>query len=115
MIQIITSLFFLAVLGYVAYVIWAEYKKAPAELTKVQKFWLAMRESGTIFWNKFVIILAAVVAQLDNLADLLNMPQLKDYINLALSNPKTVALIMLVISSVTIMVRMRPGSKDPLR
>lgn len=115
MIQTATTLFFLAVLGYVAWTIYSAYRKAPDSGSRMDRLWVAMKDSGTIFWNKFVVILAAVVAQLDNLADFLNMPQLKDYINLALSNPKTVALIMLLISTVTIVARMRPGSKDPLR
>lgn len=111
---IITSGFFLIVLVYVVWTVWREYREETTG-TVYDRIWAAMKDSGTIFWNKFVILLAAVVAQLDNIADFLNMPQLKDYVNLALGNPKTVALVMLLISSVTIVARMRPGSKDPLR
>ena len=114
MIHIITSLFFVAVLGYVLYTIWTQYKQEPADLSPYDKLWAAMKDSATIFWSKFVIILAALVAQLDNIADFFNMPELKNYINLALGNPKTVALIMMVISSLTIVARLRPKSKDPL-
>ena len=114
MFRLLTSLFFFGVLAYVLWTVWNEYRKQQ-DGTWMDKLWAAMKQSATIFWNKFVIILAAVVAQLDNIADFLNMPQLKDYINLALSNPKTVALIMLIISSISIFARLRPGSNDPLK
>ena len=114
MINTIASVFFFGVLGYVSWTVYREYKQETTGTT-YDRVWAAFKDSGTILWNKFIIVLAAVIAQLDNVADFFNMPELKNYINLALSNPKTVAIVMLGISSLTIVVRMRKGSNDPLR
>ena len=67
----------------------------------------AGRGSVTMVWSKFLIIIAAVVANLDGIADMAGQPQVKDYLNQAISNPKTLAWVMLGISLVTMFARAR--------
>lgn len=81
------------------------YSKADGSIWN--KMLAAGSQSATILWNKFTIVLAGLVGTLGDLADALGQPQIKDYLNQALGNPKLVASIMLAASIVTIAARAR--------
>ena len=102
-------LFSLALLALVGYGGWTFYKDYKDE--KVGSVWqravAAAQHSATMLWQKFCIVVAAVVAQLDNLADLFNAPEAKDFINTWLGNPKLIAAIMLAMATITIVARKR--------
>jgi thiol:disulfide interchange protein len=106
--QTIRFIFSIAVLLVAAWIIW----------TFVQAYWReqgstfdrllgAAQESATILWSKFTVIVAAIVAQLGDIADLIGQPEWKDAINVWLGNPKVVAGVMLAISVITITARKR--------
>ena len=99
---------------YVGYILWREYRKTDATKTRVARAVEAAKNSQTILWNQFVIIVSGIVSQIDNVADFFNMPQIKDFVDQWFT-PKTVAAIMLGIAVVSIRMRMRPASKDPLQ
>ena len=90
---------------YFVYDLVSRYKTATG--TTWQRILAAGHDSATMVWSKFLLVLAGIVANLDSLADLAGQPQVKEYIDLAVGNPKTVALIMLGISLVTMLARFR--------
>lgn len=71
----------------------------------------ACRDSATVLWNKVLIVAAGIVATLGDVADAIGQPQIKDYVNQALGNPKMVAAIMLGASFVSIVARTRTLGK----
>lgn len=71
------------------------------------RLWDAAYGSATKLWAKFVMLLAAIVANLDTAADILGMPEMRGHIDMLLGNPKIVAGIMLGISIVTLRARSR--------
>ena len=103
--RLLVDLFFLALLIVVGWQLAASYRRASGSTW--ERLLCAGRESATILWGKFCILLSGLIASLDSLADFLNMPELKTYIETALGNPKTVAGIMLVLSAVSIYARRR--------
>ena len=103
--RLLIDLFFLGLLIVVGFHLAAQYRKSSG--SRWERLLAAGRESATILWGKFCILLSALIASLDSLADFLNMPELKTYIEAALGNPKTVAAIMLVLSAVSIYARRR--------
>ena len=103
--RLLVALFFLGVFIVVGFPLVTQYRKAPG--TTWQRLLAAGRESATILWGKFCILLSGLLASLDSLADLLHMPELKSYFETALGNPKAVAGIMLAVSVVTIYARRR--------
>lgn len=98
---------------YVAYTFYSQYNKENAPTVWQRLLWTA-RDSATILWSKFVFVLSAVVAQLDNFADLLGLPELKDFINKWIGNPQVISGVMLAIAAITIYARTRPSSSNPL-
>ena len=67
----------------------------------------AGKDSATMLWGKFTIVLAGIVGNLDKVADFLGQPEVKTYIETALGNPKAVALAMVGIAAVTMWARLR--------
>ena len=92
-----------------AYVVWTIYSQYSKEVgTSVwSRLIAACRDSATILVAKLTAILAVVVAQLDNLADLFNAPEAKDFINQWVGNPKVISAIMLAITFLVFRARMR--------
>jgi hypothetical protein len=112
MLQVIRYTFdigILAVAAYFAYTVWDGYRDATG--TTWQRLLAGARSSATILWAKFCLVLAGLTGNLDTAADLLGQPDMKQYINAAIGNPKTVAIIMVVIPLVSILARRRtlPG------
>jgi hypothetical protein len=112
MLQVIRYTFdigILAVAAYFAYTVYDGYRDATG--TTWQRLLAGARSSATILWAKFCLILAGLVGNLDTLADALGQPEMKQYIADALGNPKAVAIVMLVISTVSFLARLRrlPG------
>lgn len=94
-----------SIAAYFIYNIYRLYRDATG--TVWQRFLAAGRESATMLWSKFIIILAGIVANLDYMADLIGQPGMKEYIDQLAGNPRTVAIVMLVISVVTMTARAR--------
>lgn len=63
--------------------------------------------SLTIAWGYFLAFAGAVMQALDSVADALGDPNLKDQISAAIGDAKTVGRILLGISIVTIIARLR--------
>jgi len=63
--------------------------------------------SLTIAWGYFLAFAGAVMQALDSMADALGDPNLKDQISAAIGDAKTVGRILLGISIVTIIARLR--------
>jgi len=91
--------------GYFGYTVYKGYRSATG--TVWQRLLAGARSSATMLWGKFAIALAAVVANLDHIADALGQPDAKQYIQDALGNPKAVAGVMLVITAISMWARMR--------
>jgi hypothetical protein len=102
----------LALIGFVCWTVYSQYRLTTG--TVFQRLLAGARNSATILWSKFVAVIALITMQLDNVADLLGSPELKEFINQWVGNPKTIAAVMLIISGVTIYARLRPGSSSPL-
>ncbi len=111
--QLIVALFTIYVV--VLYII--EYRQAGIDQpndTKLRRVFHAAYDSGTILWTKFCVVVAFVASQLDNIVDLLGAPELKDFINTWVGDPKVIAAIILSLTAVTYFARMRKGSQDPI-
>lgn len=111
---IVFSIAMLAIALYAAYIFYREWWKTEPSKTKFQRAIEAAKQSETVLWNQFVVIIAGVVAQLDNIADALNMPQLKSFIDQWFT-PKTVAAVMLGVALISIKARLRSSSNDPVK
>ena len=73
-------------------------------LAKVKVFCL---NSLTVAWGYFLAFAGAIMQGLDAIADALGDPGLKDQISAAIGDPKTVGRILLGVSVMTIIVRLR--------
>jgi hypothetical protein len=69
------------------------------------------RHSLTIAWSYCLAITGTVMQGLDTLADALGDPNLKDQISAAIGDTKTVGRILLGVSLVTLIARMRTARK----
>jgi hypothetical protein len=78
--------------------------------TKVKAFCL---NSLTIAWGYFLAFAGAVMQGLDSIADTLGDPNLKDQISAAIGDTQTTGRVLLGISIVTIIVRLRSIRKVP--
>jgi hypothetical protein len=103
--RLLIDLFFVGLLIVVGWHMTVQYRKTSG--TTWERLLFAGKQSATILWGKFCLLLSGLIASLDSLADLLNMPELKTYIEMALGNPKAVAGVMLALSVVTIYARKR--------
>lgn len=64
--------------------------------------------SATVAWSYFVAIAGAVLQIIDAAADVLGDPSIKDSMNSALGgDPKTLGKILLAVSLITIIARVR--------
>jgi hypothetical protein len=63
--------------------------------------------SLTIAWSYFLVFAGALMQGMDAIADALGDPNLKDQISAAIGDTRTAGRILLGISVVTIMVRLR--------
>lgn len=111
--RIIFDLCLVTVLGYICVTFYMQYREEIVG-TWWQKSLHAARDSATILWTKFCAALALIVFQLDNMVDLIGLPEWKDAINTWLGNPKAIAGVMLAISLVTFYARTRPKSQNPV-
>jgi hypothetical protein len=73
-------------------------------LARVKAFCL---NSLTIAWGYFLAFAGAVMQAIDMAADAFGDPNIKDQISAAIGDPKTVGRILLGISIVTIVARLR--------
>jgi hypothetical protein len=103
--RILIDLFFLGLLIVVGFHLVRQYRKATGSTW--ERLLTAGKESATILWGKFCMLLSGLIASLDSVAEFFNVPELKTYIEMALGNPKVVAGIMLVLSAVSIYARRR--------
>jgi hypothetical protein len=71
----------------------------------------ALRHSLTIAWSYCLAIAGATMQGLDALADALGDPNLKDQISAAIGDTKTVGRILLGVSIVTLIARLRTARK----
>jgi hypothetical protein len=69
--------------------------------------------SLTIAWGYFLAFAGAVMQGLDSIADALGDPNLKDQISAAIGDTQTTGRVLLGISIVTIIVRLRSIRKVP--
>jgi len=77
-------------------------------LARVKAFCL---HSLTIAWGYALAIAGAVMSAIDNIGDALGDPSLKDQISAAVGDAKTAGRILLGISVVTILARLRSLKK----
>lgn len=106
--QTLGLIFSLGLLAIVAYIAWSFYSDYRTETgTRWQRLLGAANHSVTILWAKFCLVVAAVTAQLDSIADLFGAPEAKDAINAYVGNPKIIAAVMLAMACVTIFARKR--------
>ncbi len=102
---IMLSLAIRAFVVYVAVTFYLDFRKVPG--TTTERLLIAARDSATVLWAKFCILVAGITSQIDNLADLFGAPEAKDFINAWVGNPKMIAALMLAISLITIKARTR--------
>lgn len=104
-IRLVFELGLAAIAAYFVFNVYAGYRAATGS------WWTRLlagaRNSATMLWAKFCVVLAAVVANLDHIADALGQPDAKEYIQVILGNPKAVAGVMLALTAVTMWARAR--------
>lgn len=113
-ISTIFSLLFLGILIYVVYVFVREWRKTDATKTKFQRAIDAAKSSETILWSQFCIAVASIFGQVDVICDYFNLPEVKNFIDTWIGNPKVIAAIALVVATITIKARLRHSSNDPV-
>jgi len=79
-------------------------------IEKIKAFCL---KSATVAWSYVLAIVGAVMQAADSIADALGDPNLKDQISFAIGDAKTVGRILLGISVINIIVRLRSLRKHP--
>jgi hypothetical protein len=104
-IRLLLSLAFAALAIYVAVTVYLEYLKAQGSTW--DRLLCAAKDSATMLWSKFCLLVAGITGSLDSVADLLGAPQMSDFVNKWVGNPKIIALVMLVISIITMTARKR--------
>lgn len=104
-IKVFFDLLFLAIIAYVGVTNYLQYRKEVG--TTWQRLLATAKDSATILWSKFCILVAAVAGEADNLADFLGAPEAKDFINNWIGNPKVISAIMVAIALITIKARGR--------
>lgn len=95
----------IALAAYFAVTLYINYRKAVG--TTWQRLVTAAESSATMLWAKFCAILAALVSQLDNIADIAGQPEAKTFIDSWIGNPKIIAAVMLGIAVITMAARKR--------
>ena len=79
-------------------------------IEKIKAFCL---KSATVAWSYVLAIFGAIMQAADSIADALGDPNLKDQISSAIGDAKTVGRILLGISVINIIVRLRSLRKQP--
>lgn len=105
-------IFALALLGFVLWfglVFFMDYRAATG--TTWQRLLAAARQSATVLWSKFVMLVSLLIAGLDQIADWLGQPELADKIQ-AVLNPKLVPFYLIGIAVITIWARKRTLAKS---
>ena len=105
MLKIIVEATLAAIAVYYIVATYLHYRKGVG--TQWERLIAAARNSATMLWSKFVLVLSAIVSQLDNLADLLGQPDMKTYIQTLIGNPKIVAVVMAMIAIISMISRAR--------
>lgn len=73
-------------------------------LAKIKAFCL---NSLTVAWGYFLSFVGAILQLVDTIGDALGDPSLKDQISSAIGDPKTVGRLLLGVSVITIIARIR--------
>jgi len=89
---------------YTAFDLYRRYRMTPG--SPWQRLVAAARDSATILWQRFVIIVTGLVGSLGEVADWFNEPALKDAIQAALQ-PEYVAIFTVLVAFITIAARKR--------
>lgn len=98
----------LALVALVIYIVATGYAQfAKSSGTVWERLLAAGRDSATILWGKFCLVLAGIIGNLDSTADVLNLPEMKTFINSWVGDPKLIAGIMAAIAFVSILARKR--------
>ena len=105
MVRLIFAVGFAIVAVYVAYDIYSRYRTATGSTW--DRLLAAAKDSATMLFGKFTIILAGIVGALNDFLDAIGQSQLKEYVDAALGNPKAVAGVMIGIAVVSMAARMR--------
>jgi hypothetical protein len=90
------------------YIIWqvvSAYRSATG--TTWQRLLATGKQSATILWGKFSVVIAGLAGFLGDFADTLGAPGVKDTIQNALAKPVYVALFVVGISLVSMLARKR--------
>lgn len=95
----------ISLIGYYAVETYLRYRESTG--TPWQRLISAASNSATMLWGRFVLVLSAIVSQLDNIADILGRPEMKDYIQTLIGNPKIVASVMATIAIISMISRAR--------
>ncbi len=101
---IIATLVFLA---YAVYDLWQRYRDTDATATWYHRFYDAAYKSFTIMWTQVCTVLSTVVLMLDPIAETLGGDDFKDALHAAIGNPKIVGGIILGLTIITWIARMR--------
>lgn len=105
--QIIRFIIIAAIITLVVYTavdLWLRYRDAVG--SPWQRLLSAGRDSATILWQRFVIVVTGLAGTLGEAADWLNEPALKDAITAALK-PEYVAAFTIAVALITIAARKR--------
>lgn len=96
------------VAAYFAVVTLWNYYQNPEEERGWPRLLEAAKGSATLLWSRFVIVIAGLVGNLEDLVGQLGMPQLKEYLaQLTGNNTKYVAAAVIGIMLLTIVARKR--------
>lgn len=102
--QVAFSLVSLAILGVVAWRLYVAYQSSAGTLW--QRLLAAGHGSATMLWQYAVMGSAAFLGNIEKIANGLNLPEVQTFIN-AHVPPQELAVVMIVISVVTIVARLR--------
>lgn len=102
--QTIIAFALAAALAYVAWRIVTRYSAATG--TAWERLLATARDSATVLWQYFVVAIGAAIANLGAAAELLNMPEVKGFLQASLQ-PEYVGAAFAAIAVVTIVARLR--------
>lgn len=95
---------------YVAYDVWRRYKQDKINHPDegwTEHLWDAVHDSVTILWTKFCVAISTIILFLDPIAELLGGDEAKQALNSTIGNPKIMASVILGITAITYLARMR--------
>lgn len=103
--NLIITITFVALVVYIVADTYRRYRVAQG--TVWERLLLSARNSATVLWGNFVMAVAALVGIIGDAGDAIGVPQVRDYAQEILGNPKFVAGIMLAISAISVLARKR--------